>query len=100
MFDLPYFCILFFFWAVWFLSKIFQCFFTTVSVILIKNILHLLTNDSSPMPLDHYSRKDTTAIKTFALICFVVVTCFSMKGIRVYSGKYIFLQESSNSVVM
>lgn len=63
-----------------------------------KNILHLLTNDSSPMPLDHYSCNNITAIKIFALISFVVVTSFSIKTIRVYSGKYLFLQESSNSV--
>lgn len=76
----------------------FSVFFMTVSVILIKMILHLLTNDSSPVPLDHYSCNNITTIKIFALMSFVVVTCFSMKGIRAYSGKY--LQESSNSVDM
>lgn len=66
-----------------------------------KKILHLLTNDSSPMALDRYSCNNTAAIKIFALISFVVVvTSFSMIAIGVYSGKYLFLQESSNSVDM
>jgi len=48
-----------------------------------KKILHLLTNDSSPTPLDLYSCNNTAAVKIFALISLVVVTSFPMKGIRV-----------------
>lgn len=54
----------------------FSVFFMTVSVILIKKMLHLLTNDSSPVPLDHYSCNNTTTIKIFALISSVVVNLF------------------------